>query len=151
MYPLSPTTPNPKRTFRSSHVVAFRGYVALERLACSPVTHAQEAEHGVQHVANVLGGSLAGHASSASNSSEPTSVKTKSYVRIRADNAPVPIPVCSSGPGASCPLDQFTKYVAQRKSVAGDFGERCGLGKDIEGSVRFFTEEGDGEKVSVGC
>jgi hypothetical protein len=32
--PLSLTHPNPYRHFRSSYLVAFRGYVALERLSC---------------------------------------------------------------------------------------------------------------------
>lgn len=39
----------------------------------------------------------------------------------------VPLPTCASGPGASCPLNDFVKYVANRQAVLGDFVQRCGL------------------------
>jgi len=32
--PLSPDAPDPRRMFRSSNFVSFRGYIALERLSC---------------------------------------------------------------------------------------------------------------------
>ncbi|KAF8878775.1 phosphoglycerate mutase-like protein [Infundibulicybe gibba] len=98
--PLSLTKPNPNRQFRSSYLVAFRGYVALERLSC-------------QTCCNVLGQSDA---------------KTTQEVFVRADNAPIPIPGCASGPGSTCPLKSFVSYVnTTRQRAAGDFVQRCGL------------------------
>ncbi|KAG6811494.1 hypothetical protein H0H92_007142 [Tricholoma furcatifolium] len=107
VYPLSLTAPNAARNFRSSYLVAFRGYVALERLAC--------ARNGpsdvVKHIANQL----------------PMTGPTDPYVRIRIDNAPVAIPGCTSGPGSTCPLGQFTTFVNQRGVASGDFITTCGL------------------------
>lgn len=40
----------------------------------------------------------------------------------------MPIPECTSGPGSSCPLNQFVTYVdKERAAVAGDFIKICGL------------------------
>ncbi|KAG6839524.1 hypothetical protein C0991_001881 [Blastosporella zonata] len=107
VYPLSLTHPNPLRNFRSSYIVAFRGYVAIERLACTR----NGASDTVKHIANQF----------------PLTGPTDSYVRVRIDNAPVAIPGCTSGPGSTCPLDQFTSYVKRRASASGDFIQTCGL------------------------
>ncbi|KAG6856608.1 hypothetical protein H0H87_002563 [Tephrocybe sp. NHM501043] len=135
VYPLSLTRPNPARTFRSSYLVAFRGYVALERLSCS-----RNGNNGgaVKHTANQL----------------PITGATDAYVRVRINNAPVPIPGCASGPGAMCPLDKFTSYVKERGAAAGDFVAVCGLENVANATsvVSFLTEEpeaGDVQLVSL--
>ncbi|KAJ7074127.1 phosphoglycerate mutase-like protein [Mycena amicta] len=102
VYPLSSTVPNTKRKFRASYLVAFRGYVALERLACSSTRDEDESVH---HIAGAA----------------PKNVSTSSFVRVRVDRAPVAIPGCTSGPGSTCPLTDFTEY------ASGDFVQRCGL------------------------
>ncbi|KAJ7775204.1 phosphoglycerate mutase-like protein [Mycena metata] len=122
VYPLSLTTPNPQRQFRSSYVVAFRGYIALERLACSATNN----NGTVVHIAGA----------------PPANVSTSKYVRIRVDHAPVAIPGCTSGPGSTCPLEQFTNYIdTTRARAAGDFVERCGLQgvANATGEVTFLT------------
>ncbi|KAH9919490.1 phosphoglycerate mutase-like protein [Epithele typhae] len=91
VYPLSSTKREPKRTFRSSYVVSFRGFIALERLSCD-------------------------HAPGA-----------KKYIRVKINNAVTPVPGCQSGPGGSCPLASFDKYVAGRAATIGDFKTVCGL------------------------
>jgi len=107
VYPLSLTTPNPARTFRSSYLVAFRGYVALERMSC-----ARDSESDVvKHVSNQL----------------PIPGEKDIFVRVLINRAPVPVPGCSSGPGATCPLHQFLSYVQQRGVASGDFVQTCGL------------------------
>lgn len=50
----------------------------------------------------------------------------KEYVRILANSAPRPIPTCQSGPGASCPFDQFTKLVHDGITQYADFHGVCG-------------------------
>jgi acid phosphatase len=37
---------------------------------------------------------------------------TGTYIRTLINNAPIPLPGCSSGPGASCALSNFTTFVA---------------------------------------
>ncbi|KAJ7256546.1 phosphoglycerate mutase-like protein [Mycena haematopus] len=122
VYPLSHTTPNPLRKFRSSFLVAFRGYVALERLACSATGDSDKTVH------------VAG--------APPANVSTTKFVRVRVDRAPVAIPGCTSGPGSTCPLAQFTTYIDEtRAEAAGDFVQRCGLQNvaNATGEVTFLT------------
>ncbi|KAJ7085762.1 phosphoglycerate mutase-like protein [Mycena belliarum] len=124
VYPLSHTAPSPERRFRASLLVAFRGYVALERLAC-----AAPAGPKATHAAGA--GAAPAHAPGAA-----------SFVRVRVNRAPVVIPGCASGPGASCPLAQFTAYVdTTRARAAGDFVQRCGLqgAANATGEATFFT------------
>ncbi|KAG6883739.1 hypothetical protein C0993_004158 [Termitomyces sp. T159_Od127] len=142
VYPLSPTKPNTKRQFRSSFLVTFHGHVALERLACTPNGPATT----VKHVANQF----------------PSSGPTESYVRIRSfadsgslfrqiNNAPVAIPGCVSGPGNSCPLDEFTAYVQQRGVASGDYVKTCGLENvsNATSVVSFLTTEPDPSTVQL--
>ncbi|KAK7688366.1 hypothetical protein QCA50_008738 [Cerrena zonata] len=55
------------------------------------------------------------------------SFTTNSYIRVLVNSAPIPIPGCQSGPGASCPLSDFTDYVQERNAIYGDFVGRCGI------------------------
>lgn len=65
------------------------------------------------------------------------------YVRVRVNNAPVPIPGCAYGPGSTCPLDHFASYVNEdMKAVAGNFGERCGLEESVD-TLQFLTQDSD--------
>ncbi|KAB8271582.1 histidine phosphatase superfamily [Aspergillus minisclerotigenes] len=67
-------------------------------------------------------------------------------VRILLNDAVYPIPSCRSGPGRSCPVDQYVQYVAQKRKQYGSFASVCGLPeKNIttagaDGSVTFFTD-----------
>jgi len=146
LLPITHRPPLLARQFRSSHLVSFLGNVALERMTCNigGPSSAQAMAQGVFHQANVLGGSVV---NAHSNGTEQV------FVRILANEAVIPIPECSSGPGASCPLEGFVEYVnGERKDVAGDFVERCGL-EGVEGAVSdvsFLTVAGDGEQMLVG-
>jgi len=48
------------------------------------------------------------------------------FVRVIANSAPRPIPVCQSGPGASCPFDEFKEFIAAGMDKYGDFHGVCG-------------------------
>lgn len=52
----------------------------------------------------------------------------------KINNAVVPLPGCTTGPGASCPLASFEDYVQTRAMVAGDFVARCGL-QDVKNAT----------------
>ncbi|KAI0826714.1 phosphoglycerate mutase-like protein [Trametes gibbosa] len=111
VYPLSPTRPDPNRTFRSSYLVSFLGHIALERLSCDPHSPSSGVRHSAGRIDPAAG----------------TSAQALKYVRIRINDAVVPVPGCVAGPGSSCPLKDFVSYVRKRGVVAGDFVERCGL------------------------
>lgn len=59
----------------------------------------------------------------------------------QVNDAVVPIPGCTSGPGSSCPLEDFLAYVQKRGKFAGDFVERCGLSNvpNATSIANFFT------------
>ncbi|RLN37309.1 hypothetical protein BBJ28_00013964 [Nothophytophthora sp. Chile5] len=50
---------------------------------------------------------------------------TDSYVRFNINEQVVPLPSCQSGPGLTCPLDEFMAYMAARKTEVGDFVTEC--------------------------
>ncbi|KAI0067654.1 phosphoglycerate mutase-like protein [Artomyces pyxidatus] len=122
--PLSPTTPDPERHFRASYLVAFRGYIALERLSCGALLGSS-----VRHVAGQI------------NMMPGDGQDTQRYIRIKVDNAPVPVPGCTSGPSATCPLTEFASYIKKRGELVGDYVATCGL-QDVAnatGRADFFT------------
>ncbi|KAF8515380.1 phosphoglycerate mutase-like protein [Hysterangium stoloniferum] len=122
--PLNPTRINPARKFRSGYITPFFGHIAMERMSCVlPASLATPAL--VHHVPGVT----------------PTPLPTSQFVRIKVNEAPVPIPGCASGPGSSCPLKSFTMYIEQRGALAGDFVQRCGLSdvKNATSILNFFT------------
>ncbi|KAH9896773.1 phosphoglycerate mutase-like protein [Cubamyces lactineus] len=128
VYPLSVEAPNPGRTFRSSYLVSFRGYVALERLSCRSDATSTSVKHGARQSLE----SQAAH----------TSARVQKFVRIRINNAVVPVPHCDTGPGFSCPLGAFVAHTRRRAVVAGDFVDRCGLKgvKNATGVLDIFTQ-----------
>lgn len=124
---------------------------------------------GVFHQAGVLGGTVVNlkntttTSGSLFNSTPGTPPpKPQFFIRIRNDNAPLPLPSCTSGPGDTCPFDEFVEMVnGPLAAAAGDFIEVCGLtgqtgvggdgGLSGNGSVvRFLTTKGDGTEVLVG-
>ncbi|KAF2404313.1 phosphoglycerate mutase-like protein [Trichodelitschia bisporula] len=62
------------------------------------------------------------------------------YVRLNINDGILALPGCDSGPGASCPLDEFIGYVAQKQNVAGVFGEACGLSDDMAKGIEFLHQ-----------
>lgn len=54
------------------------------------------------------------------------SSKVLEYIRIIANSAPRPIPICQSGPGASCPIDEFTELIKTGMEEYGGFHDVCG-------------------------
>jgi acid phosphatase len=51
----------------------------------------------------------------------------------------IAVPSCRSGPGSSCPLDQYTALVAKKREQYGSFASVCGLS---EGNVTTATSDG---------
>lgn len=94
----------------------------MERLACTE----QSPPSSVKHVANQF----------------PQIAPTTTFVRIMTNDAPIPIPSCQSGPGLSCPLEEFAEFVAQRGKIVGDFVTVCGLSsvKNATSLATFFTD-----------
>lgn len=122
-----PTTHMPHfRTWRTSQVVPMGGRVIFERLSCqtriSPSSYnKRQAQYPFK---------------TGDESIQPTS----EFVRININDGIVALPTCSSGPGSSCPLDQFLGLVRTRGTYIGDFRDVCGLGPEAAPRITFLHQ-----------
>lgn len=91
------------RAWKMSDLIPFLGHVGMEKMVCDTPS---EAHGGTE--------------------------KTE-YVRFIANTAPRPLPLCQSGPGASCPLEEFQKIVNAGLEKYADFDGVCGNKKDKKG------------------
>ena len=122
-----PTTRMPPfRTWRTSQVVPMGGRVIFERLSCqSPTSPSLGNKRQAQHPFKT---------------GEESLRLTSEFVRININDGIVALPTCSSGPGSSCPLDQFRGLVRTRGAQIGDFRETCGLGPDAAARITFLHQ-----------
>lgn len=68
------------------------------------------------------------------------SEKKDKYIRININDRIMPLPFCRSGPGHSCSLDDFVKYVHSQNDAFGDYGQACGL-KDHAERITFLRQD----------
>ncbi|KAF3351994.1 Putative aryl-alcohol dehydrogenase [Verticillium dahliae VDG1] len=68
------------------------------------------------------------------------------YIRIRINEAVYPVPSCQDGPGKSCAVARYAKFVADARERNGDFARLCNATdpatpKKVKGAS-FFTDLG---------
>ncbi|KAI9891870.1 MAG: acid phosphatase pho5 [Vezdaea aestivalis] len=66
--------------------------------------------------------------------------ESQDFVRINVNDGIVAMPTCHNGPGGSCPLGEFSKFVDARGVVAQDFRQICGLGPDAAAKITFLHQ-----------
>ncbi|KAK5116667.1 hypothetical protein LTR62_007341 [Meristemomyces frigidus] len=49
------------------------------------------------------------------------------FMRIKLDDEVYPVAACQSGPGSSCPLEDYQALVAEKSQAAGEFEVECGI------------------------
>jgi acid phosphatase len=62
------------------------------------------------------------------------------FLRAIVNDKPMPLPYCKSGPGFSCPLEEFVDYVQRRRLEVGEFGDVCELEGDV-GHITFLKQD----------
>ncbi|KAH8682989.1 histidine phosphatase superfamily [Tricladium varicosporioides] len=80
---------------------------------------------------------------SISTSSPTGQTTTKTYIRILLNDAVYPVPTCQDGPGKSCLLSDYVKYVGSKLTAAGDLRTRCNV------SAVVLTANGGGNGTTV--
>ncbi|KUI62601.1 Acid phosphatase PHO1 [Cytospora mali] len=136
----SGTEMNPDRLFIASHFVTMRGAIAFERLNC-----VVDSSSG--------SGNSSGSGSGAWNSSATLTTRTKTdtatatgasqtllsgrnenatstnatYVRIKLNDAVYTLPSCKDGPGQSCLLSDYVKYVSDKYAAEGNWAANCNV------------------------
>jgi hypothetical protein len=129
--PLSATEMDDDRLWHGSRFVTMRGTIAFERLNCLVPTNSTGP------------GSNATTTSSVPTSTStrrpcrprPTSVAARSYggmknetfVRIRLNDQVYPVPGCRSGPGSSCPLESYAKFIQDKYASEGNWVQNCNV------------------------
>ncbi|KAH3911794.1 hypothetical protein HBI56_139160 [Parastagonospora nodorum] len=66
-----------------------------------------------------------GHVGMEKMSCERGDAEAGEYVRFIANTAPRPIPQCQSGPGASCPFEEFKEFIGEGAKAHEDFHKVC--------------------------
>ncbi|KAK8066297.1 hypothetical protein PG997_013044 [Apiospora hydei] len=150
---LSPTEKDDSRLWIGSRYVTMRGTIAFERLNCRAVsggpggggsgngtvtTTRRSCRHKTAQpttLSSIARNTTATPVSSSSNSSvpvptitgTPAAQKNATYIRIRLNDAVYPVPSCQNGPGRSCLLDDYFKYVGDKYAAEGDWLENCAV------------------------
>lgn len=109
-----------------------------------PVTHRpQERAWRTSQVVPMNGRTIFELHSCNSSRPRPNANNKKSqehFVRININDGIVSLPTCTSGPGSSCPLEDFLALVRRRGVEIGDFREICGLGENASGRITFLHQ-----------
>lgn len=91
---------NPTRVWKTSEIIPFLGHVSLERMECAIDGDDNDDEDGGNR-------------------------ETQSLVRIIVNGSPQEQPACHSGPGGSCPFEEFLELVDKLPEVYGKLKEVC--------------------------
>jgi len=134
---LSTTSRDDSRLWIGSRYVTMRGTIAFERLNCRVTPGATRRKCKPRPTTT-----------SSSVTSTPTDApgQNATYIRILLNDAVYPVPSCQNGPGSSCLLDDYAKYVADKYEAEGDWIENCNV--SMEGTpskvkgASFFTDLG---------
>lgn len=118
------------RIWRLSQVTPMSGRVVLERLACDPTL--ASSQYKLHH------DFPKGDTSAQQRILQDT--RNSTFIRININDGIVALPNCTSGPGSSCPLEEFLAFVKRRGVEAGNFRETCGLGDDVPGALEFLHQ-----------
>ncbi|KAK8034331.1 histidine acid phosphatase [Apiospora rasikravindrae] len=148
---LSPTEKDDNRLWIGSRYVTMRGTITFERLNCRALSGSPggggngtmtTTRRGCRHKtaqpttlsSMARNATMTASASSSSGSAPvsaitgaPAAQKNATYIRIRLNDAVYPVPSCQDGPGRSCMLSDYVKYVADKYAAEGDWLENCAV------------------------
>jgi hypothetical protein len=70
--------------------------------------------------------------------------RNETFIRIRLNDAVYPVPSCKDGPGSSCRLADYARYIADKYAAQGNWVENCnvtlpGVPTTVRGAS-FFTD-----------
>ena len=118
------------RTWKTSQVVPMSGRVIFERLSCqAPTSLLLNDDRATRN-----------HRSTSDEIENDSLKQWDQFVRININDGIVALPNCSSGPGSSCPLDDFLQAVRRRGEDIGDFRDICGLAHDAPARISFLHQ-----------
>jgi hypothetical protein len=60
-------------------------------------------------------------------SSSTSGTRNETFIRIRLNDAVYPVPSCKDGPGSSCRLTDYARYIADKYAAQGNWVENCNM------------------------
>ncbi|CAK7220422.1 hypothetical protein SCUCBS95973_004148 [Sporothrix curviconia] len=134
---LSDTEMDPKRLYIGNRFTTMRGTIGFERLNCavSPSTGNSSALPPLSQ------------RPCTSKTTTPTfkeSSTNNTFVRILLNDIVYPLPSCQNGPGYSCLMDDYVKYVAAKYNKSGNWADNCGVtaagAPEVVAGASFYTD-----------
>lgn len=124
--PLSATEIDDNRLWIGSRFITMRGTIAFERLNClAPGGHSGNGTSTRNSTTTRTG--CRPRPTSPPNGGPGGGARNATFVRIRLNDQVYPVPSCRDGPGASCPLDRYAKYVKDKYAAEGDWLSNCNI------------------------
>ncbi|KAI9172358.1 putative inactive purple acid phosphatase [Paramyrothecium foliicola] len=114
------------RLWINSRISPMRGTIAFERLTCraSNGTTPVDPQPTSTPVWSTVSGTSCIVRPTATPSPAP---KEESFIRIRINEAVYPVPSCQDGPGKSCGVKKYAKYVSDKLEAQGSFTKICNV------------------------
>lgn len=127
--------------WRTTQVVPMSGRIIFERLACSRNDHDIESSTTLDQKHHGSRNPQDSYHLPLQQSRDDGSDRNGTFIRININDGIVALPGCSnSGPGSSCPLDEFLAHVRRRGEEVDDFRELCGLGPEAPDKITFLHQ-----------
>ncbi|KAI1279767.1 histidine acid phosphatase [Xylaria sp. FL0933] len=127
---LPSTSKDDSRLFIASHFVPMRGTIAFERLNCivSPnIGSGGSSPSSISYSSIPTFPPLFSSSAPLSRSTNAMSGSNKTYVRIRINDAVYPVPSCQEGPGFSCLLSDYVKYIQDKYAAQSNWLTNCNV------------------------
>ncbi|CAK7242950.1 MAG: hypothetical protein STHCBS139747_004453 [Sporothrix thermara] len=134
---LSDTEMDPKRLYMSNRFTTMRGTIGFERLNCAvkPSTGNSSA---------LLPLSQRSCSSNVTTPSFEKSSTNSTFVRILLNDIVYPVPSCQNGPGYSCLMDDYVKYVSTKYAKSGNWASNCNVttagAPNVVAGASFYTD-----------
>lgn len=142
--PLSATEKDDNRLWIGSRFVTMRGTIAFERLNCQVSPGSGDDNSTTTTATPTTTSRCRRPKATHSPGTGRRGVTNSTYVRIRLNDQVYPVPSCRGGPGSSCPLAQYSKYIKDKYASQGNWVENCNI--TTEGApttvrgASFFTD-----------
>ncbi len=132
--PLPPNARSKNYNFVSSRITPMRGTVAFERLTCSPDAGFCKDK-----------GKVKGKRAAPTSSSSASAAANGTYIRILLNDAVYPVANCQDGPGRSCSMEKYVKYISDKYAAFGNYKALCNAtsntaAPDVVLGASFFTD-----------
>lgn len=141
--PLDPAVRDDSRLFMASRFGTMRGTIALERLNCLVKDKPISGPHNATTTAAPTGRPTP-PARRCRTCGNPKPPRNEAFIRIRLNDAVYPLPSCRDGPGASCRLADYAKYIAEKYKAQGNWAQNCNVttpgSPTVVKGASFFTD-----------